>query len=146
MPTQEWSIAPRTGQIWTRCEDRKILQVKSFRMVLLRASDVPSMARYVDFFSADKVSCLGCAWGLGGGRRWEQPGAAQEQPSSLEQPRELWNSSRRDQGKSGHLENDMFGSEPWASNFASDLSIRAVRHFKSATSRLLNRRIEKESR
>ena len=69
---------------------------------------------------------LGVCLGLGGGSSQEQPGAAQEQPraaeSSPEQPGELWNSSGRAQGDPGHLENDTFGSEPWAPIFASNLA------------------------
>ena len=63
---------------------------------------------------------LGVCLGLGGGRRWEQPGAARSSPgaaeSSPEQPGELWNSSGRAQGDPGHVENDTFGSEPWGAN------------------------------
>ena len=46
------------------------------------------------------------------------PGAAESSP---EQPGEFWNSSGRALGDPGHLENDSFGSEPWAPNFASNL-------------------------
>ena len=66
---------------------------------------------------------LGVCLGLGGGSSEEQPGAAQEQPrSSPEQPGELWNSFGRAQSDPGRLENDTFGSEPWAPIFASNLA------------------------
>ena len=69
---------------------------------------------------------LGVRLGLGGGSSWEQPGAARSSPgaaqSSPEQPGELWNSSGRAQGAPGRLENDTFGSEPWAPIFASNLA------------------------
>ena len=47
------------------------------------------------------------------------PGAAR---SSLGEAGELWNSFGRAQGDPAHLQNDTFGSEPWAPNFASNLA------------------------
>ena len=78
-----------------------------------------AVERYVEGKLAMLGVMLGVCLGLGGGRRWEQPGAARSSPGEAG---ELWNSSGRAQGDPGHLEHDTFGSEPWAPNFASNLA------------------------